>query len=125
MENILNALSWIDTIAPTVWIGLTVIMFWLLYKVYGKEGRKHPVFRFGVFLLVLVWLYPIYTFLFNQIEVGLAGNLFTLWATNAYRNRLNSIDKKMSKWMYPQIIWLCLATFYVTILLLVKYQVGQ
>lgn len=122
MDTLLNALSWIDTIAATVWIGLTVIMFWILYKVYGKEGKKHPVFRFGVFLLVLVWLYPIYTYFFNQLEVGLAGNLLTLWATISYRNRLKPLGGKMANWMFPQIIWVCLASVYVGLLLLVKYQ---
>ncbi|MBT8321693.1 MAG: tryptophan-rich sensory protein [Eudoraea sp.] len=124
METLMNALSFIDTIAATVWIGLTVIMFWILYKVYGKEGKQHPVFRFGVFLLVLVWLYPLYTYMFNQFEVSLAGNLITLWATISYRNRLKSLDKKMANWMYPQIIWICLATVYVALLLLDKLQLS-
>ena len=125
MDKLLNALSWIDTIAPTVWIGLTVIMFWILYKVYGKEGKKHPVFRLGVFLLVLVWLYPIYTYMFNQLEVGLAGNLVTLWVTILYKNRLKPFDKKFANWMYPQIVWLCIALFYVGLFLLEKYQLGN
>ena len=124
MENLINALSWIDTIAATVWIGLTVIMFWILYSVYGREGKQHPVFRFGVLLLVLVWLYPLYTYLFNQFEVGLAGNLITLWATISYRNRLKVLDKKMANWMVPQIIWIGLATVYVGLLLLDKLQMG-
>ncbi|MCX2720061.1 hypothetical protein [Lentiprolixibacter aurantiacus] len=124
MDNILNALTWIDTIAPTIWIGLTVIMFWILYKVYAKEGKRHPIFRFGVFLLVLVWLYPVYTYFFNQFEVSLAGNLLTLWATISYKNRLKPLDEKMANWMYPQIIWICLASVYVGLLLLDKYQLG-
>ena len=124
MEQLINALSWIDTIAATVWIGLTVIMFWILYKVYGTEGKKHPVFRFGVFLLILVWLYPIYTFVFNQIEVGLMGNLITLWATYSYRNRLKPIGAKYANWMYPQLIWICLATIYVGLLLINRFQLS-
>jgi hypothetical protein len=124
MDQLLNVLSWIDTIAATVWIGLTVIMFWILYKVYGKEGKQHPVFRFGVFLLVLVWLYPLYTYFFNQFEVSLAGNLITLWASITYSRRLKPLGKKMANWMYPQIIWTSLATIYVGLLLLNKYQLG-
>ena len=54
MDNIINALSWIDSAAATVWILLTIIMFWFLYIVYEVEGRKHPIFHFGIFLLVLV-----------------------------------------------------------------------
>ncbi|MBT8312234.1 MAG: hypothetical protein KJO94_08850 [Eudoraea sp.] len=124
MEELINALSWIDTIAATVWIGLTVIMFWILYKVYGKEGKKHPVFRFGVFLLILVWLYPLYTFVFNQFEVGLVGNLLTLWATYSYRKQLKPLGGNYANWMYPQLIWICLATIYVGLLLINRYQLS-
>lgn len=120
----IDALAWMDTLAPTVWIGLTVIMFWILYKVYGMEGKKHPVFRFGVFLLILVWLYPIYTFFFNQLEVSLAGNLITLWATFSYRHRLAPLGQKYARWMYPQLVWICLATIYVGVLLINKWQLS-
>ena len=92
MEDIINALSWIDTAAGTVWIVLTIIMFWLLYQVYDRLGSTHPTFYFGIFLLVLVWLYPLYTFLFNQLEVGFAGNILTLVITVMYRKRLNTLS---------------------------------
>lgn len=124
MENLINALSWIDTLAPTVWIALTVIMFWILYKVYGKEGKKHPVFRFGVFLLILVWLYPLYTYVFNQFEVSLAGNLITLWATLAYRKRLMSFGKNAANWMLPQLIWIGIAIIYVGLLVFDKWTMS-
>ncbi len=124
INDVIDILSWIDTLAPTIWLGLTVIMFWILYKVHGKEGKKHPVFRFGVFLLVLVWLYPIYTFLFNQLEVSLAGNLVTLWATYSYGKRLTPFGVKYTRWMYPQLVWICLATVYVGLLLVNKWQLS-
>ena len=122
MEKIVEALSWIDTVAGTVWIFLTVIMFWLLYKVYDNEGSKHPTFYFGVFLLVFVWLYPLYTFLFNQLEVGFVGNILTLIVTVVYMKKLKVISKILSRWMIPQIVWLIAATFYVGCLLVIKYQ---
>lgn len=122
MEKIVEALSWIDTIAGTVWIFLTVIMFWLLYKVYDAKGSKHPTFYFGVFLLVFVWLYPLYTFLFNQLEVGFIGNILTLVVTVVYMKKLKMISKILSRWMIPQIGWLIAATFYVGCLLVIKYQ---
>ena len=122
MEKIVEALSWIDTVAGTVWIFLTVIMFWLLYKVYDTQGSKHPTFYFGVFLLVFVWLYPLYTFLFNQLEVGFAGNILTLIVTVVYMKKLKVISIILSRWMIPQIVWLIVATFYVGCLLVIKYQ---
>ena len=122
MEDIINALSWIDTIAGTVWIVLTIIMFWLLYQVYEQLGSTHPTFYFGIFLLALVWLYPLYTFLFNQLEVGFAGNILTLVITVMYRKRLNALAIKYGRWMIPQIVWLVVATFYVACMLVLKYQ---
>ncbi len=122
MEDIINALSWIDTIAGTVWIVLTIIMFWLLYQVYEQLGSTHPTFYFGIFLLALVWLYPLYTFLFNQLEVGFAGNILTLAITVMYRKRLNELAIKYGRWMIPQIVWLIVATFYVACMLVLKYQ---
>jgi len=124
MENIINALSWIDSAAATVWILLTIIMFWLLYKVYDIEGRKHPVFGYGVFLLILVWLYPLYTFLFNQLEVAFIGNLLTLWVTISYMQKLKKLPIKEHKWMIPQIVWIIIATFYVGCMLVEKYQMA-
>jgi tryptophan-rich sensory protein len=124
MENIINALSWIDSAAATVWILLTIIMFWLLYKVYDIEGRKHPVFGFGVFLLILVWLYPLYTFLFNQLEVAFIGNLLTLLVTIIYMQKLKQLPIREYKLMTPQIVWIIIATFYVGCMLLEKYQMA-
>ncbi len=124
MEKIINALSWIDTVAGTVWIVLTVIMFWLLYKVYETVGSKHPTFYFGILVLVFVWLYPLYTFLFNQLEVGFMGNIATLVLTVMYMNRLKDAVKDKSRLMIPQIVWLILATFYVGCMLVLKYQLA-
>lgn len=125
MERIIEALSWIDTIAATVWIFLTVIMFWLLYKVNDTLGRKHPTFKLGIFLLILVWLYPLYTFLFNQLEVGFLGNILTLVVTVIYMKRLRAISNRLSRWMIPQIIWLVIASFYVGCMLVLKYQMAN
>lgn len=125
MEKIIESLSWIDTIAATVWIVLTIIMFWILYRVYETLGSKHSTFKLGIFLLVLVWLYPLYTFLFNQIEVGFVGNIFTLVVTVIYKKRLKEISNRLSQWMIPQIIWLLIATFYVGCMLVLKYQMAN
>ena len=124
MEKIIDALSWIDTAAGTVWIVLTIIMFWLLYNVYEKVGSKHPTFYFGILVLVFVWLYPLYTFLFNQLEVGFVGNIVTLVLTVMYMNRLKEILKEKWRLMIPQIVWLVLATFYVGCMLVLKYQLA-
>lgn len=122
IENTIDALFWIDQIAATVWIILSLIMFWILYQLYALESKEHPVFKFGVFLLVLVWLYPIYTFLFNQIEVGFAGNLITLGVTAVYMKKLKNLPFKKYYLLLLQLFWLVLASVYVGLLLLEKMQ---
>jgi tryptophan-rich sensory protein len=122
MENIIENLSWIDTIASTVWIVLSLIMFWILYRVYETLGSTHPTFYFGIFLLIMVWLYPVYTFFFNQLEVGFVGNVLTLILTVMYMNRLRPVSVRISRMMIPQVVWLIVATFYVGSMLVLKYQ---
>ena len=124
MENMIESLSWIDSAAATVWILLSLIMFWILYKLYESVGSTHPTFRFGVFLIILVWLYPVYTYLLNQLEVGLAGNILTLAATVMYMKKLKKILPAIAKWMIPQIIWLILATIYVGAMVIMKFQMA-
>ena len=79
---------------------------------------------FGVFLLILVWLYPLYTFLFNQLEVAFIGNLLTLWVTASYMQKLKKLPIKEHKWMTPQIVWIIIATIYVGCMLVEKYQMA-
>ena len=124
MEKIIDALSWIDMVAATVWILLTIIMFWVLYRLYEAYGSSHKTFQLGIALLIAVWLYPLYTFLFNQLEVGFVGNILTLALTLVYRRRLTEHSKTLANWMIPQIIWLVLATFYVGCMLVLKYQLS-
>lgn len=125
MNNLIEALDWIDTIAGTVWILLSIIMFWLLYKVYEILGSRHATFYLGIFLLAIVWLYPLYTFVFNQLEVGFLGNILTLVVTVVYMKRLRAISTNLSRWMIPQIVWLIVASFYVACMLILKYQTAS
>ncbi|TAI48267.1 hypothetical protein [Flagellimonas allohymeniacidonis] len=122
MKEILDYFTWIDFMAAGVWILLSIIMIWILIRVDKLKGRNNPYFYLGLFLLVFVWLYPLYTYLFNQLEVGAAGNLLTLWLTLKYRSRLKEVKQNLHNYLAPQIIWLVLATLYVGLQILVKYQ---
>nr|WP_299346070.1 hypothetical protein [Allomuricauda sp.] len=122
MKQILDYLTWIDFIAAGVWVLLTIIMVWLLFRIYKKTGMANGHFYLGIFLLVIVWLYPLYTYFFNQLEVGAAGNIFTLLVTLKYRSGLKGLNRNLSKYLIPQIVWLVAATLYVGLQILVKYQ---
>lgn len=122
MEKIIESLNWIDNAAIPVWILLSLLMLWIQYQVYGMEDRKHAIFVLGFVLLALIWLYPAYTYLFNQLEVGFAGNLLTLVVSWIYWIRLRTLSLKLSRLMVPQLIWLIVASVYVGSLLVFKYQ---
>lgn len=122
LKQLLDYFTWIDLIAAGVWIVLTVIMIWILYRIHRVMGSKNPYSYLGIFLLVIVWLYPIYTYLFNQLEIGAAGNVFTLLVTLRYGSKLKELKQGLHRYMIPQIIWLIVATLYIGLQILVKYQ---
>ena len=120
MKNFIAYLSWIDSVAGGVWILLSLIMIGVLYQIYRKRGSANPYFFLGLFLLIIVWLYPLYTSFFDNMEIGMAGNLITLLVTIAFMLRLKSISKRLSQFMIPQVIWLFVATVYVGLMLIDK-----
>ncbi|MEK6155183.1 tryptophan-rich sensory protein [Flavobacteriaceae bacterium 3-367] len=121
MKNILHSLSWIDSVAGAVWILLTLIMIGVLYQIYRRKGYTKKSFYLGLLLLVLIWSYPLYTNFFDALEIGMAGNIFTLLMTVLYMVRLKTVSIGLSKFMIPQAIWLSVASLYVGLLLLDKY----
>ncbi|MEM8887817.1 MAG: tryptophan-rich sensory protein [Bacteroidota bacterium] len=120
MSKIIESLSWIDSIAGFVWLVLSGIMIYILFRIKGLEGTKNKYFSLGVFLLVIVWLYPLYTGFYSSLEIGAVGNVFTLGVTLWHLIRLKELDRRLSSLMIPQIIWLSVATFYVSLMILDK-----
>lgn len=118
MKNLIAYLSWIDGVAGAVWVLLSLIMIGVLYQIYRKRGSTNPYFFLGFFLLIIMWLYPLYTSFFDNMEIGIIGNLITLFVTIAYMVRLKAISKRLSQYMIPQTIWLCVATIYVGLMLM-------
>ncbi len=118
MKNLITYLSWIDGVAGGVWVLLSLIMVGVLYQIYRKKGSANPYFFLGLVLLIIVWLYPLYTSFFDNMKIGIIGNLITLVVTIAYMVRLKSISRRLSQYMIPQTIWLCVATIYVGLMLI-------
>ncbi len=118
MKSFLSYLSWIDGVAGAVWVLLSLIMVGVLFQIYRKKGSSNPHFILGLFLLMLVWLYPLYTSFFANPEVGMIGNIITLLITLAYMARLKSISQHLSRFMIPQVVWLFIATIYVGVMLI-------
>ncbi len=113
----LSYLNWIEYAAGPVWIALTTVMIWVLVMIYRLQGYQNKYFYWGIFLLIIVWLYPLYTAFFKNLLVGEIGNIITLIVTVIYALTLKDLSLVASRLMIPQIIWLTIAAFYTGLLI--------
>lgn len=121
VESLLQYLNWIPNLATGVWLVLTGILIYTLLEINKKLDMKQPVFKAGVVLVVLIWLYPLYTRLFYPIEAGFIGNIITLLATFYYYKKLSQSIGHLRVWLWPQLIWISIASFFTLLLLIHKY----
>lgn len=121
-EQILDYLNWIPVYSTGIWLVLTGILVYTLLQINKELGIKHRIFKIGVLLVAQIWLYPLYTQLFYPLIMGVVGNLITLALTWYYIKQLSLYLPKLSKWMYPQLIWALLATFYTLMVLIDNYS---
>ena len=112
---IVENLSWIDQVATGVWIGLTVVMLYVLYRVYRDRGSKDGNIYFGIFLLVAVYAYPFYTGFFQFQTIAWIGNVVTFLITLIHAIRLRKLSVPLSWCMSPQLAWLFVATVYLSL----------
>lgn len=80
-----------------------------------------PLFKTGVVLLAVIWLYPLVTPYFYPIESGFLANMLTLGLTVYYFKRLKTQTPKLQLWLLPQLLWLVFSTLYTLGALLSKY----
>ena len=111
-SEILNSLSWIDSIAGGVWLVLSSFTVYTLIKVKKKYGIDNSLFQLGLFLLLSIWLYPAYTLFFSNLAIGQIGNIFTLFITLVYLYFLKKAHIPSFKIMLPQVAWLFVAIVY-------------
>ena len=123
MQKIIEALSWIDTIAAIVWIGLILILLIILKNLHTIYGWKDRALKQGIILLIIIVAYPLYTSFFLQLEIGFIGNIVALILTLSLKKKLTQRSRKESRWLWPQIIWLALASVYVALMLLQDYVI--
>ena len=121
VQDIISKLNWIDSVAGGVWMGLTLIMCLVLQFIYRKQGPRSTMFKWGVFLMLLVWMYPLYTAFYTQMEIGMIGNIFTLGVTWIYFTKVRTILPSRAFWLLPQMLWLGIATVYVGLLLVDRW----
>ena len=118
MQKIIESLSWIDSVAAIVWIGLILILLIILKNLHAEYGWKDKALRLGIILLVVILAYPLYTGFILQLEIGFIGNIAALIMTLSLRKKLGNRSRKESRWLWPQIIWLSIASIYVAMMLI-------
>ncbi|MEO0895801.1 MAG: tryptophan-rich sensory protein [Bacteroidota bacterium] len=123
VSTILGYLRWIDSAAGPVWVFLlTTLLVVTLVQVNKQIGRKNGTFNWGIFLLVSIYLYPLYTGFYKSLEIGMIGNVVTFVFTLVHQQNLKNVNPRLSRLMWPQLIWLTVATIYVGLQLAESYM---
>ncbi|MBT8253093.1 MAG: hypothetical protein HKN00_09560 [Flavobacteriaceae bacterium] len=123
MSEIIAALDWIDSIATIIWLILILIMILILKNIHNLQKWNNPTFKLGIVVLVLVLIYPLLTSFMLQLEIGVVLNIVTLIATLKYKRKLKGSNMNENQWLWPQVIWLCLTTVYVALMLVNDYLI--
>jgi hypothetical protein len=122
IRDILDSMNWIDRYAAAIWFFLSLILIGILLQLYLRAGTQSSSFWMGIGLLLLIWLYPLYTAWFKLFEIGTVGNIITLGYTLVYRSRIQKINPKWGRWLWPHIIWMGLATLFLGLQIWQKYS---
>lgn len=123
MNDLIDALGFIDQIATIVLIILILILIVVLKNLHTEYGWQDKNLKQTFIILVLMLAYPLYTSLYLQLEIGLAANLIMLFLTLKLIKALKILERKESKWLLPQAIWLSLVSLYVLLMLLQDYLI--
>lgn len=116
--SLADKLSWIDKIVGGVWFFLSLLMFFSAGKVYQQKGFGYE-FWLIIALIAATWSYPLYTFGYKLIP-GLIGNIVYLAFVFFVIFQLKPVSAVAAQALYPIIIWVTVATFYVIFQIMAK-----
>ena len=121
IDQLLDTLSWVPDYATGIWIVLSGLLIFILLTLNKRQNMQTPLFKTGVVLLVVIWLYPLVTPYVYPIESGFIVNLLTLGLTVYYFKQLKAQTPRLQLWLLPQLLWLVFSTLYTLGALLSKY----
>lgn len=76
VSKVVKSLSWIDRVIIPVWGFLTLLIFTAFYLVTIKVGHTWNSYTYRIlFLIILIWFYPLYTLGFTSLVLGIVGNI--------------------------------------------------
>ncbi|MBT8271745.1 MAG: hypothetical protein HKO90_07505 [Flavobacteriaceae bacterium] len=123
MQKFIEAMSWIDHVATIVLIGLILILLVIVKNLHSEYGWNDKALNLGIILLVIILAYPLYTGFILQLEIGFIANIASLILTLSLRKKLMSRSRRENQWLWPQIIWLCIASVYIGAMLIEDHLV--
>jgi hypothetical protein len=120
LRDFVKSVSWITNIAAPIWIILSIILIWILFKTVQQVGWYNKFVYWQIGLFIFVWLHPVYTsFLKGDIIVEI-GNIVSLILTVLVFYKLKIKFGSISNWLIPQIIWLTIASLYIGLKLIIN-----
>ena len=120
LKEFFKSLSWIDNIAAPIWIILTILLAWTLFKTIQQIGWKNEYVYWQIGLLVFIWMHPVYTSIIKGDTIVEIGNIATLILTVIVFYKLKIQFNTLANWLIPQIIWITIASLYIGLKLLDK-----
>ncbi len=77
--KVVKRLSWIDRVIMPVWVFLTLLIFLAFYLVILEEDHTWNQYTYRIlYLIIIIWLYPLYTLGFTSLILGIAGNILVV-----------------------------------------------
>jgi tryptophan-rich sensory protein len=118
LATLVKKLGWIDRVAGYVWVLLTLLMVLAIYALsQAEDGVWNRYSHHVIALIVVVWLYPLYTLGFRLVP-GLIGNvavgllaIYVVWV-------VSSSSTTAAALIAPVVVWIAVATGYVVLQLL-------
>jgi hypothetical protein len=119
-KDFINSLKWIENIAAPIWIILSIILIWLLFKTVQQVAWQNKIVYWQIGLIVFIWMHPVYTSLIKGDTIVEIGNIATLILTVLVFYKLKVQFNSLANWIIPQIIWITIATLYIGLKLIIK-----
>jgi tryptophan-rich sensory protein len=116
------SLGWVPFAAGPVWLVLTGVMAgaaWVVSRQEGPGVSAHTALIVG--LIVLCWLHPLYSWLFDQVGLRrvaeLTGSVVSLGVTLLVASQVRRTSPTAAAMLAPVAVWIAMATVYLAQLL--------
>ncbi|MEO1259932.1 MAG: hypothetical protein AAFZ15_14155 [Bacteroidota bacterium] len=106
MKQLISQLEWIEFIDGPMWVVLTIFIVSMIYKIIRDKSEFHPIVKWLGWLLVLILLHPLYSYLFPGLTAHQIGHLIILVFTFEVFRKVYRIFPKISFYLLPQLFWI-------------------